>query len=142
MEETAERLSQLEAEITSTLKDYNKRPRKLFPGVRAFAAERIAYEKVIIEKLEHVGTLNYPVEARGKIYGSLVMSMTIDQQGKLVEASVERSSGQKVLDDGAIRIARQAAPYPSLPEKIRDAYDYLVVIRVWSFTRGTLETAE
>ena len=137
-EDVAQQLARLEAEISQQLAEYNKRPRTLFPGMRAFAAERIAYEAALIKKLEHIGTQNYPEEARGRIYGSLVLSMTIGPKGNLLEVRVERSSGEKILDDAAIRVARMGEPYASLPEAILQHYERMVVVRVWSFTKGQI----
>lgn len=144
LQETARRMALLEAEIASSLDEYNhRRPRKLFPGVRAFSAERTAYEDAMVKRLEHLGTLNYPAEARGKIYGSLLLSVTVDRDGHVVDVVVERSSGQKVLDDAARRVVRMGAPYAPLPERVRQQYDQMVIIRTWSFTRGeALETLQ
>jgi protein TonB len=38
-----------------------------------------------------------------------------------------------VLDDGAIRIVRMAAPYAPLPAAIRKEVDVLHIIRTWRF---------
>ncbi|HRE17048.1 MAG TPA: TonB family protein [Rhodocyclaceae bacterium] len=111
--------------------------------MRAFSAERTAYEDAMVKRLEHLGTLNYPAEARGKIYGSLLLSVTVDRDGHVVDVVVERSSGQKVLDDAARRVVRMGAPYAPLPERVRQQYDQMVIIRTWSFTRGeALETLQ
>lgn len=141
--ETAKAMARLEGEIAKSLDEYNKRPRKLFPGVRALASERAAYEDAWRLKVERIGTFNYPPEARGKVYGSLVLSVTVDRDGHVVEVTIDRSSGKKVLDDAAKRIVRMGSPYGPLPPAIRQQYDNLVIIRTWSFTQGeTLETKQ
>ena len=141
--ETAKAMARLEGEISKSLDEYNKRPRKLFPGVRALASERAAYEDAWRQKVERVGTYNYPPEARGKVYGSLVLSVTLDREGAVTEVTVDRSSGKKVLDDAAKRIVRMGSPYGPLPAAIRQQYDNLVIIRTWSFTQGdTLEARQ
>jgi len=141
--ETAKAMARLEGEISKSLDEYNKRPRKLFPGVRALASERAAYEDAWRQKVERIGTYNYPPEARGRVYGSLVLSVTLDREGHVVEVTVDRSSGKKVLDDAAKRIVRLGSPYGVLPAAIRQQYDNLVIIRTWSFTQGdTLEARQ
>lgn len=141
--ETAKAMARLEGEIAKSLDEYNKRPRKLFPGVRALASERAAYEDAWRQKVERIGTYNYPPEARGKVYGALVLAVTLDREGHVVEVTIERSSGKKILDDAAKRIVRMGSPYGPLPAAIRQQYDNLVIIRTWSFTQGeTLETKQ
>ncbi|HRE17047.1 MAG TPA: energy transducer TonB [Rhodocyclaceae bacterium] len=134
--ETAKAMARLEGEISKSLDEYNKRPRKLFPGVRALASERAAYEDAWRLKVERIGTFNYPPEARGKVYGSLILSVTVDRDGHVLEVTVDRSSGKKVLDDAARRIVRMGSPYGPLPPAIRQQYDNLVIVRTWSFTQG------
>lgn len=136
--ETAKQMARLEGEISKSLDEYNKRPRKLFPGVRALQSERAAYEDAWRQKVERIGTLNYPPEARGKLYGSLLLSVTVDREGNVVEITIDRSSGHKVLDDAAKRIVKMGSPYGILPSAIRQQYDNLVIVRTWSFTQGDM----
>jgi len=48
---------------------------------------------------------------------------------------VRRSSGEKILDDAAIRIVRLAAPYAPFPQDIRKETDILHITRTWQFLR-------
>ncbi len=51
-------------------------------------------------------------------------------------ASVEilKGSGQRVLDQAAIRIVRLAAPFAPIPPSIKE--DQVEVIRTWNFIPG------
>ncbi|MGB4858883.1 MAG: energy transducer TonB, partial [Dokdonella sp.] len=50
------------------------------------------------------------------------------------------SSGQRILDDAAIRIVRLAAPFPTIPVN-EEKLDELYVTRTWQFLPGdTLQT--
>ena len=92
-------------------------------------------------KVERVGTLNYPEEAKGKLYGTLVLSVTIKSDGEVDKVEINRSSGQRILDDAARRIVTMAGPYAVFPADIRRDTDLLIITRSWSFTRGnSLET--
>ena len=92
-------------------------------------------------KVERIGAMNYPEEARGKFFGSLVMSVALRPDGTIDRIVIVRSSGNKVLDDAAKRIVMMAAPFAPFPPDIRKETDYLDITRTWNFTRGdALET--
>lgn len=87
-------------------------------------------------KVERIGAMNYPEEARGKFFGTLVMSVALRPDGNVDRIIVLRSSGNKMLDDAAKRIVMIAAPFAPFPPDIRKETDYLDITRTWSFTRG------
>ena len=87
-----------------------------------------------VAKVERVGNLNYPDEARRQgISGSLMLQVSINTDGSVRNIRLLRSSGHKVLDDAAIRIVQLAAPYPPLPPEIRKDTDILHITRTWEF---------
>ena len=84
-------------------------------------------------RTEH-GNLNYPDEARRrKLYGNLILQVSLKADGTIEEIKVRKSSGHKLLDDAAIRIVRLAAPYAPFPEEIRKETDVLDIVRTWQF---------
>lgn len=92
-------------------------------------------------KVERIGAMNYPEEARGKFFGSLVLSVALRPDGSIDRIVVIRSSGNPVLDEAAKRIVHFAAPFAPFPPDIRKETDYLDITRTWTFTRGNaLET--
>ena len=92
-------------------------------------------------KVERIGAMNYPEEARGRFFGSLVLSVALRPDGSVDRIIVVRSSGNKVLDDAAKRIVMMASPFAPFPPDIRKETDYLDITRTWTFTRGdALET--
>ncbi len=126
----------LEAQVARNTDDYNKRPRKMFVGVRATEYRFAQYVDDWRQKVERFGNLNYPDTARGKVYGSLRMSVSINPDGSLAAVEIERSSGHKLLDAAAERIVRMAAPYARFPDSIRRDVDVLVITRTWHFEQG------
>jgi len=94
------------------------------------------YEEDWRQKVERVGTVNYPAAARGKFYGNLRMTVTLRPDGNVESIELDRSSGLKVLDDAAFRIVRMASPYAVFPPDIRRETDLLVITRTWFFGRG------
>ena len=134
-------MARLEGEIARDSDDYNKRPRKKFIGTRTDEYRFAQYIENWRAKVERVGTLNYPEEAKGKLYGTLVLSVTIKSDGVVDKVEINRSSGHRVLDDAARRIVTMAGPYGNFPADIRRDTDLLVITRSWNFTRGnSLET--
>ena len=126
----------LEAQVSRQVDEYAQRPKKTFIGARAAEYRFAQYVDEWRQKVERVGNLNYPDAARGKIYGSLRLAVSINADGTLAAVEVERSSGQEVLDRAAERIVRMAAPYARFPPDIRRDTDVLVITRAWNFAQG------
>jgi len=129
-------MMRLEAEINRQIEEYQKRPRKKFIGARAAEYRFAQYEEDWRAKVERVGTLNYPAEARGKLYGTLRLTVTLRPDGSVDSVELDRSSGLKVLDAAAFKIVRMAAPFAAFPPDIRRDTDLLVITRTWFFGLG------
>ena len=87
-------------------------------------------------KVERIGNLNYPDEARRQqLHGQLVMTVAINRDGSIKSTDVIQSSGHKLLDDAAIRLVRLAAPFPPIPAT-HEKVDELYVTRTWQFLPG------
>jgi protein TonB len=125
---------QLEGKIAREQEAYNKRPRKKFIGARVEEARYAQYVEDWRQKVERIGNLNYPESARGRLYGSLVLTVVIKNDGSLDHVEVNRPSGIKLLDDAARRIVEMAAPYGAFPESIRRDTDIIEITRTWTFT--------
>jgi protein TonB len=126
----------LQAQIDLQTEQYQKRPRKKFIGARAAEYRFAQYEEDGRVKIERVGTLNYPAEARGKHYGNLRLTVTIRPDGSVESIELDRSSGLKVLDAAAFKIVRMATPFAPFPPNIRRDTDLLVITRTWFFGQG------
>ncbi len=126
----------LQAQIDKRVEEYQKRPRKRFIGARATEYRFALYEEGWRAKIERVGTLNYPAEARGKIYGSLRLTVTLRPDGTIDKVELDRSSGLKILDEAAFRILQMAAPFAAFPSEISKDTDLLVITRTWFFAQG------
>jgi protein TonB len=126
----------LQAQIDRQIDEYQKRPRKKFIGANAAEYRFAQYEEDWRAKIERVGTLNYPPEARGRVYGNLRLTVTIRPDGSVDSIELDRSSGLKVLDAAAFKIVRMAGPYAPFPPNIRRDTDLLVITRTWFFGQG------
>lgn len=88
-------------------------------------------------KVESIGNLNYPEEARRThIYGNLRLLVALLPNGSLKEVVLLESSGHSILDEAAIRIVLLAAPYAPFPDELRQTTDVLEIIRTWQFRKN------
>lgn len=127
----------LRAQIDKDMDNYNKRPRKVSIGATAREYVLARYLEDWRMKVEKVGNLNYPEEAkRQKLYGTLMLTVEINADGSVRSIELNRSSGSKILDDAALRIVKLAAPYAPFSEDIRRNYDVVSITRTWAFTRS------
>jgi protein TonB len=111
-----------------------KRPRRKFISATTKEYKYAAYMEAWRSKVERVGNLNYPDQARKQnLSGSLVLDVALNQDGSINEITIRRSSGEKILDDAAIRIVELAAPYGPFPQHIKDETDILHIMRTWQF---------
>jgi protein TonB len=136
MQRTLEAM-RLEAQIAKEMDAYQKRPKRRFVGARAEEYRFARYVEDWRLKVERVGNLNYPEAARQlKLYGNLLLTVSIRADGSVEGVRVERSSGQRVLDAAALRIVEMSAPFAPLPPDIRRDTDILHITRTWTFTKG------
>ena len=126
----------LQAQIDRQTEEYNRRPRKKFLGANTAEYRFAQYEEDGRATVERIGTLNYPAEARGRLYGKLQLTVTIRPDGKVESIELDRSSGLKVLDAAAFKIVRMASPFAAFPPDIKRDIDLLVITRTWFFGQG------
>lgn len=136
-------LARLEAQIAKNWDTYQKRPRRKFIGARTQEFRFARYVEDWRNKIERVGTLNYPSAARDqRIFGTLQLTVAIRADGTVETVEINRPSGQKILDDAALRIVGLAAPFAAFPPEIAHDTDILSITRTWSFTRSDQFQAE
>jgi periplasmic protein TonB len=131
-------IANLEAELAQDIERYAKRPRvHRLNGVSSMRDISAWYRDEWRKKVEKVGNLNYPEEAkRQKIHGSLRVLVTINRDGTVAELQVLESSGFPILDNAALRIVRLSAPFAPFNGELAQTYDQIEIIRTWRFDRG------
>lgn len=132
--DSAAAIARMQAQIDQRLNEYAKRPRKQFIGARTREYRFAQYVEDWRLKIERIGTLNYPEAARGRLYGSLLLSVSIRADGSIERIEVQRSSGLKILDEAALDIVKLAAPFAPFPPDIRADTDIMEIVRTWTFT--------
>ena len=121
-------------EVRRDMIEKTQRPRKKFISASTKEYEYAAYMDAWRRKVERVGNLNYPEEAKElNLSGSLQLDVALNKDGTINQITIRRSSGEKVLDDAAIRIVELAAPYAKFPKNIENQIDILHILRTWQF---------
>ena len=125
--------------LSEQVQQYNQRPRKLFDAPSAQQARYAEYINLWRQRIEQIGTQQYPKGAEGKAYGSVQASLTIRSDGVLTDISIDRPSDQALLNQAVRRIAQLASPFAPFPREMAKQVDQIVLIRTWHFVDGTLQ---
>lgn len=130
-------IQRLTAELDVRSQAFAKQSRRKQISAATQEYKYAAYLQAWRNKVEQIGTLNFPDEAkRNKLYGNLILQVTLKSDGTIVQIQLRKSSGHKVLDDAAIRIVRLAAPFAPFPKNIATEVDILDITRTWQFVGG------
>ncbi len=129
-------MARLASELDRQAQAYAKRPKRKFISANTREYAYANYMAAWVARVERVGNLNYPDEARRrKLEGSLVLTVAINKDGSLERIDIIRSSGQAVLDDAAQRIVELSAPFTPVPQG-KEEIDILHITRTWQFVAG------
>ena len=131
-------MAKLAQEIQRESEQYAKRPKRKYISANTKEYEFAAYMRAWVARIERIGNLNYPDEARRQqLHGQLVLTVGLTRDGHVKSVDVIQSSGHKVLDDAAVRIVHLAEPFPALPED-KEKVDELYISRTWQFLPGDI----
>ena len=110
-EEKRRQLLKLLAEIEKRINDENARPKKRYISPATREEAYAIYYDTLRRKVEDKGTENFPEQGGKKLYGELVMIITVNHDGSVLDTEVVQSSGQPLLDSRAQAIARASGPF-------------------------------
>lgn len=128
------KIASLSAEVKRKLEAKAARPKRTFISASTKEYRFAAYMEAWRAKVERIGNLNYPEEARKrKLNGSLILDVALNPDGTVNQITVRKSSGHKILDDAAIRIVHLASPFAPFPDNIKKDTDILHITRTWQF---------
>jgi periplasmic protein TonB len=138
IEQRKTEMAKLAQEIQRESEQYAKRPKRKYISANTKEYEFAAYMRAWVARIERIGNLNYPDDARREqLHGQLVLTVGLTRDGKVKSIDVIQSSGHKMLDDAAIRIVHLAEPFPALPED-KEKVDELYISRTWQFLPGDI----
>jgi protein TonB len=128
-------IASLEAELDRQQQVKARRPRvRTISAASTQSSVDAYYLEAWRQKIERVGNLNYPQQARDQqIYGSLRMMVRLLPDGSVDRIQIIESSGHPLLDEAAVRIVRLAEPFAPFPPELSRETDVLQIIRTWRF---------
>lgn len=146
----APQLNSLEAELAKRLQIDGKSPkRKVLTGANTKAVSFAHYYDAMRQKIEAYGSAFFPRANGRPLYGSLVIVVSVDNQGRITTnaqgkdgLSIGRSSGNPELDRQALAIVRASAPFGPFPSEMRKQIDVLDWVSTFEFTRDGVDRLE
>ena len=136
-------LNSLEAELAKRLQVDGRQPRrKVLTGANTKSVTFAHYFDAMRQKIEAYGSTFFPRANGRPLYGSLVIVVSVDSQGRITNnaqgkdgVSIGRSSGNPELDRQALAIVRASAPFGPFPIEMRNQIDVLDWISTFDFAR-------
>ncbi len=136
-------LNSLEAELAKRMQlDGRGLRRKILTGSSTKAVAFAQYYDAMRQKIEAYGSTFFPRANGRPLYGSLVIVVSVDAQGRITNnaagndgLSIGRSSGNPELDRQALAIVRASAPFGAFPLEMRNQIDVLDWISTFEFMR-------
>lgn len=134
-EDRRKQLLRLLAQIEKRVNEESARPKKRYISPAAREEVYALYYDALRRRIEERGTRNFPEYGGRKLYGELIMNVTVDASGRVVEAEIVRPSRSKRLDQQAIAIVQAASPFGAFSPAMRAQADQIVVTSRFRFTR-------
>jgi len=143
-------LNSLEAELAKRLQADGREPRrKVLTEANTKAVTFAHYYDAMRQKIEAYGSAFFPRANGRPLYGSLVIVLSVDAQGRITTnaqgkdgLSIGRSSGNPELDRQAIAIVRASAPFGPFPSEMRNQIDVLDWVSTFDFSRDGADRLE
>lgn len=141
-QERRQQLIKLLAEIEKRINEENARPKKRYISPSTREAVYAVYYDALRRQVEDKGTENFPEQGGKKLYGELVMILTVNHDGRVLDTEIVQGSGNRMLDSRAESIARAAGPFGHFGPAMRAKADQIAVVSRFKFTREqTLQTS-
>ncbi len=131
-------IARLNASLGEQLEINAKRPKpKFITGANAKEYKYASYMADWERRIEKFGSINFPDEARRRnLHGNILLDVAINPDGTVVDVTIRKSSGIKILDDAALRIVHLAAPFAPFPPAFLKDFTVLHITRTWQFLPG------
>lgn len=141
-EERRRQLLRLLAEIEKRINEENARPKKRYISPATREQVYALYYDQLRRRIEERGTRDFPTHQGRKLYGELIMNVTVDAMGRVVEAEVVQPSDTPMLDRRAVAIVQAASPFGPFTAAMRREADQIVVTSRFRFTRDDAMEAQ
>lgn len=136
-------IQRLEAQISKEYDSYQQRPKRKYVGGRTQEYRFATYVDNWRQKIERVGNINYPGQARAKgLHGAVQVTVAVRANGEVEDIEIHTSRADKILKDAVRRIVILSAPFERFPDSFKRDTDILHITRTWIFGPGDVLSAE
>ena len=137
-EEISLAIASLQAQLDLQQQAFARQPRKYtLSSASARKSHEASYLDSWRRRVEAVGNINYPIQARQQqVYGNVRMLIALNASGQISETRIIQSSGESLLDQAAVDIVNLAAPFEPFPEELKAEADILEIVRTFRFHEG------
>lgn len=128
-------LNTLMSELEQAKRVYAQRPKlHFFDSVSSKSALEADYVRLWVDRIEEQGNLYYPLSAiQQGLSGTLIMSVVIANDGRLISSKIVSSSGNIILNQAAHHVVERSQPFRTFPEAMQSQYDQLMITRTWIY---------
>ena len=96
-------------------------------------SDEAIYLNIWQRKIETIG--DKIIQENSKDYqGTVQVMATIDKKGNLINSSILKSSGNIIIDNMAIQILNESAPFAPFNDAMTDDYSFIEIVRDWNFS--------
>jgi len=124
--------------LAERVRAYDRQPRTHFFAPSTSPARYAQYVDDWRRVIEEVGTQHYPLQARGRLYGRLRMTVLLAADGSVRAIDIDQPSEHPLLNQAARRIVQLAAPFAPFPPGLAREVEQLSITRTWHFVNDSL----
>jgi periplasmic protein TonB len=141
-EEKRRQLVELLAQIEKRINEENSRPKKRYISPSTREATYAIYYDALRRRLEDKGTQNFPTLNGRKLYGELIIIITVNHDGRVLDTEIVQGSGNSALNVRAQAIAMASGPFGHFTPEMRAKADQIAMVARFKFNRDqTMETS-
>lgn len=137
-------LKTLMSELDDAKLAYAQRPKlHFFDSISSKSALEADYLRLWVERVEQQGNRYYPLPAiQQGLSGTLIMSVVIASDGRLISSKIVDSSDNLILDRAAHQVIERSQPFRAFPQAMQSQYDQLMITRTWIYQSDQTFTTE
>ena len=96
-------------------------------------SDEAMYLNIWQRKIETIG--DKIIQENNKDYqGTVQVIATIDKKGNLIKSDILKSSGNAIIDNMAIQILNESAPFAPFNGTMTNDYSFIEIVRDWNFS--------
>ena len=96
-------------------------------------SDEAMYLNIWQRKIETIG--DKIIQENNKDYqGTVQVMATIDKKGNLIKSDILKSSGSAIIDNMAIQILNESAPFAPFNSAMTNDYSFIEIVRDWNFS--------